>query len=139
VGRDVLIVHPEGLIASCYVQQKDWQDRKMDLSVGRVHKNGQVEVDFERLKSFRNPLKDKPRCTDCFCRYGCAGGCHVNNTFPDSSPSYTDFCVHTRIITACRLLEEMQMEDMADELMRDKDALDRIVQFPSDKLSQFKS
>lgn len=137
VGRDVVIVHPDGMIASCYVQKKDWQEKGMDLSVGRIHKNGRVDIDVERLKSFRNLLKNKPRCTDCFCRYGCAGGCHVNNTFPDSSANYTDYCVHTRIMTICRLLEEMQMNEMADELLSDKNALDRMVHFPSDKLSQF--
>ncbi len=137
VGRDVVIVHPDGMIASCYVQEKDWLQKGMDLSVGRIHKNGKVDIDIKRLISFRNLLKSKPRCTDCFCRYGCAGGCHVNNTYQNSSVNYTDYCVHTRIMTICRLLEEMQMNEVADELLRDRNALDHMVHCPSDRLSQF--
>ena len=137
VGRDVLIVHPDGTIASCYLLRKDWEDKQLDLCVGQVHKHGQVELDFEKIKQLRNPLYSKPRCENCFCRFGCAGNCHVNCTYPGSSQAYTDFCVHTRIITACRLLEEMGKQSIADELLDDAHALKNLALQKSDNLFSF--
>lgn len=138
VGRDVLIVHPDGTIASCYLLRKDWEAKQLDLCVGQVHKHGKVELDFEKIKQLRNPLYSKPRCENCFCRFGCAGNCHVNCTYPGSSRLYTDFCIHTRIITACRLLEEMDKQAMADELLDDASALKNLTMQKSDNLFSFK-
>lgn len=136
VGRDVLIIHPDGMIACCYLQEHEWREKGLDLAVGQI-KAGRVELDEQRLRGLRNLLKDKPRCSDCFCRYSCAGGCHVNNTFPDSPAHYTDYCVHTRIMTACCLLQEMAREEMVDELLQDKEAMRALAFFHSDKLAEF--
>ena len=136
VGRDVVILHPDGMIASCYLQEVDWTGRGMDLSVGFI-RNGKVELDKEQIHSFRNQLEAKSRCRNCFCRYGCAGGCHVNNTYPGCSSVYENFCIHTRIITACRLLEEMGEESLVDALLQDETALENLALYPSDKLLDF--
>ena len=137
VGRDVMIVHPGGMIASCYVQEKDWLCRKMDLSVGEL-KDDRVCIDGTKMLAFRNQLDDKPRCKNCFCRFGCAGGCHVNNTFPGSSPDYVDFCIHTRIITICRLLEEMdERNHMVHKFLNSKTDLKRMALQKSDRLIHF--
>ncbi len=138
VGRDVLIVHPDGNVASCYLLRKDWEDKQLDLCVGQVHKHGKVELDFEKIKQLRNPLYSKPRCENCFCRFGCAGNCHVNCTYPGCSKAYSDFCVHTRIITACRLLEAMGQQSIADELLDDASALRNLAWQKSDNLFDFK-
>ncbi|MBN2103540.1 radical SAM protein, partial [bacterium] len=135
-GRDVLIVHPDGMVASCYVQKKDWIERGMDLSVGNI-KCGQLQLDEKKLLSFRDRLHEKVRCEHCFCRYGCAGGCHVNNTYPGCASNYTDFCIHTRILTLCRLLEEMGESTLADQLLGDKASLERLVKQLSDHILDF--
>jgi len=137
VGRDVAIVHPDGMIASCYLQKEDWQKRGMDLATGRVNKNGHVEIDEQKLLSMRNMHSQKMRCSNCFCRYGCAGGCHVNNTYPNASHGFTDFCIHTRIMTACRLLEMMGMTELTDELLLDYAKMQRLALFATDKIADY--
>jgi hypothetical protein len=97
-----------------------------------------VAVDFEKIKQLRNLLYSKPRCAHCFCRFGCAGNCHVNCTYPGANQAYADFCVHTRIITACQLLEEMGQESIADELLDDEAALKHLALQKSDDLFDFR-
>jgi uncharacterized protein len=138
VGRDVLIVHPDGMIASCYLLRQDWQERQLNLSVGRVFKNGRMDIDFDKIQQLRNPVYSKPRCAACFCRYGCAGNCHVNCTWPGSPQTYTDFCIHTRIITACRLLEEMGEQTIADELLDNAKVSKQLSLQKTDVLFDFK-
>jgi uncharacterized protein len=137
VGRDVLIIHPDGAIASCYLLRKDWEAKQLDLCVGQVHKNGKVEVDLKKINQLRNPIYSKPRCENCFCRFGCAGNCHVNCTYPGSSQTYTDFCIHTRIITTCQLLEAMGQQTVVDELLNDANALKHLALQKSDNLFSF--
>lgn len=138
VGHDVLIVHPDGMVASCYLLRQDWEVKQLDLTVGRVHKNGRMDIDFDKIKQLRNLVYSKPRCENCFCRFGCAGNCHVNCTYPGSSQVYTDFCIHTRIITACQLLEEMGQQIIVDELLDDANALKHLALQKSDNLFSFK-
>lgn len=139
VGRDALIVHPDGLVASCYLLRQDWEEKNLDLSVGHVYKNGRVEIDLKKINQLRNLVNEKPRCTHCFCRFSCAGNCHVNCTFPGSSERYTDFCSHTRIITAASLLENLGQISLADQLLEDDAALSRLARQSSDNLFHFEA
>lgn len=134
-GRDVVIVHPDGMLASCYLLSEKWKEKNLDLTVGEIRKNGQVDIDMNKIEKLRNPVYAKPRCEGCFCRFGCAGNCHVNCTYPGSSPDYTDFCVHTRVITAAMLLEEMDMKPQADELLQDPDGQRKLALNKSDKIT----
>jgi uncharacterized protein len=136
VGRDVVIVHPGGILASCYVQEKDWLSKGLDFSVGTVHDKS-VFLEENKLISLRNQLDNKPRCRNCFCRFGCAGGCHLNNTFPGSSPDYEDYCIQTRIITLCSLLYEMGESDLANELIENKEYLEKPALQKTDRLLDF--
>ena len=134
VGRDVLVVHPDGIVASCYLLKQDWEDKNLKFSVGRISKTGQMVIDLEKIKKLRNLVYSKPRCNNCFCRFGCAGNCHVNCTYPGASEQYTDFCLHTRTITVCQLLEDMGQQDLVDELLDDEKALKNLALQTSDNL-----
>lgn len=136
VGRDVVIVHPDGMLASCYVQETDWTSKGMDLSLGKVE-NKNIALNTDKLLSLRNQLDEKPRCSSCFCRFGCAGGCHVNNTWPGSSPDYQNYCIYTRIITLTSLLEEMGESELVLDLLNDKTSMVKIARQKTDKLSDF--
>ncbi|MFZ5516584.1 MAG: radical SAM protein [Candidatus Zhuqueibacterota bacterium] len=138
VGRDVLIVHPDGTVASCYLHASDWASKNLDLSVGHVSPQGHVEIDFEKMKHLRNLVYNKPRCANCFCRFSCAGNCHVNCTYPGSSAKYIDFCTHTRIITVCCLLENLGLRGRVDELLADPPSLQALSLHASDTLFHFK-
>ena len=134
VGTDALIVSLDGRVSACYLLAEDWQARGLDMDVGWVRPDGSVEIDFEALTRTRRLPMDKPRCERCFCQWSCAGGCHVNQTYPGCSHSYTDFCIQTRIITACLLLRELGYEHVVDELLADRAAMETLASHPWDVL-----
>jgi uncharacterized protein len=136
VGRDVVIIHPDGMLSSCYLQKDEWISKEMDLSVGMV-RDKSVLLDEKKLIILRNQLGNKYRCLNCFCRFGCSGGCHVNNTYPGSSADYEDYCIHTRIITLCSLLNEMGEDDLIDELLNNSLSLEKLAMQKSDKITDF--
>jgi len=138
VGRDVIIIHPNGLVASCYLHPRDWENKNLDLSVGHVAGNGSVDINPEKMMRLRNPIYSKPRCAHCFCRFSCAGNCHVNCTFPGSSDRYTEFCIHTRIITACTILENLGQSGRVDELLADYPSQRDLALQVSDTLFHFR-
>ena len=126
VGTDALIVSLDGRVSACYLLPEDWRARGLDMDLGWVRDDGRVEIDFEALtRARRLPLR-KPRCEGCFCQWSCAGGCHVNQTYPGASREYTDFCVQTRIVTACLLLRELGCEDLVDKLLADRAAMEKL-------------
>ncbi len=126
VGTDSAIVAPDGTVNACYLLEEDWQQRGMDMTIGQIDKQSVVTIDPDALERVRQIPGDKPRCSDCFCRWSCAGGCHVNQTYPGASDSYTDFCEQTRLITACLVLEELGHADLVDELISDEAAMRRL-------------
>jgi len=134
VGKDTLIVSPDGRISSCYLPQSIWREHGLDMDVGRIDQNGLVTIDQTAISRLRHLVTDKPRCTNCFCRWTCAGGCHVSHTYPGSSLHYEDFCIQTRLLTACKLLEEMGQEQVAESLLADKVAMETLALQTSDRI-----
>lgn len=126
VGTDALIVSPEGRISACYLRPEDWQARGLDLDVGTIDAGGTVAIDRRALGRARTLPLVKPRCGRCFCQWTCAGGCHVNETYPGSGVDYTPFCVQTRLVTACLLLRDAGCGEMANALLADRQAMERL-------------
>lgn len=126
VGTDAVIVSPDGRASACYLLPEDWQARGLDMDVGQVHDDGHVSIDQAGLSRARNLPLQKPRCESCFCQWTCAGGCHVNQTYPGCTDQYTDFCIQTRLITACLLLQDLGCDDMVDELLSDRRAMETL-------------
>jgi uncharacterized protein len=119
VGNDTVILHPDGRVSACYLPEKDWEARGMDLHLGRFGAAG-MELDAEAVARVRRIVADKPRCRGCFCRWSCAGGCHVNHSFAGCATGYDDFCLQTRILTACTLLDGLGLSALADRLVIDR-------------------
>lgn len=136
VGTDTLIVTPDGRISACYLLEKEWEKRGVDLNLGCVVPHEGVRVDFSAIKRVRNLVKDKPRCTRCFCKWSCAGGCHVNHSYPGCSNEYDAFCIQTRIITACHLLEELGESNLVNLLIKNHSALENLALQLSDCLEE---
>jgi uncharacterized protein len=134
VGNDTLILHPDGRVSACYLLECDWQARGLNLNLGRLDASGAIELPAEDVERVRQVVDNKSCCRDCFCRWTCAGGCHVNHSFPGCPTTYDDFCVQTRLITACSLLDGLGLERMADELMADRVEMQRLALRPSDRL-----
>ena len=136
VGQDVVIVAPDGAIHACYLRQQEWEARGLDLCLGRITDDGSIELDAERVASARRlNVWNKPFCARCFCKWHCAGGCHVNHLLPDSPGDYDRLCLQTRIITLRNILEAMGRQDLTRKLLGDEEALDRAVRQASDTLA----
>jgi uncharacterized protein len=139
VGSDALIVSPDGRVSACYLAEQDWKARGLDLNVGWLRADGRMDLDMEAVERVRQLVANKPRCERCFCRWSCAGGCHVNHFFSGGSPAYDDFCVQTRLITACSLLDKIQSGRIAEELLANGRAMAALALRPSDCLEDWEA
>ena len=59
----------------------------------------------------------------------------MNQTFPGCDTTYTDFCLQTRVITACLLLQEIGAEDLADVLLANRAAMERLAHHSWDPIA----
>ncbi len=133
VGTDALIVSPEGRVSACYLPEKEWQARGLDMNVGWF-RDGAMRLDAQSIERVRGLLAERPRCRRCFCRWSCAGGCPVNHSYPGCLDGYDDFCLQTRVATACALLARLKAAELADRLVEDREAMGRLALQPSDRL-----
>lgn len=132
LGTDAVIVSPDGRISACYLRTADWQARALDLDVGHIDGRGAVVIDEGAVDRVRRLPLLKPRCRECFCQWTCAGGCHVNETWPGCDREYTAFCIQTRLVTACLLLRDAGCGDLADALLADRGAMERLAHHAGD-------
>lgn len=134
VGQDVVIVSPDGAISACYLLQRDWEAKGLDLHLGYM--NGSApHLDTDAIAFARSlNVWNKPFCERCFCKWHCAGGCHVNHT-PEGPPgAYDRLCIQTRIIALHNILKAMGQDDLAGDWLQDRDAMERTVYQASDVL-----
>jgi uncharacterized protein len=135
VGRDVPIVSPDGSVAGCYLLAKDWEARGLDMRLGVVD-GGSVRLDERAIAAVRElNVWNKPFCARCFCKWHCAGGCHVNHPLPGTPGAYDRLCIQTRIITLCNVLQAMGREDLTSALLDDTEALSRAMLQASDAMA----
>jgi uncharacterized protein len=132
LGTDAVIVSPGGRISACYLPPTDWRAHGLDLDVGRIDAHGAVAIDDGAVGRVREVPLLKPRCKRCFCQWTCAGGCHVNETYPGSAAGYSSFCIQTRLITACLLLRDAGCGKLADALLEDRQAMERLAHHARD-------
>ncbi len=137
VGQDVPIILPDGSIAACYLLPQEWAARGLDLRLGRVE-NGTVFLDNAAVARVRGlNVWNRPFCDRCFCKWHCAGGCHVHHP-PSSAPGdYDRLCLQTRTIALRNILKALNRDDLACELLQDRPALERAVWQPSDALADW--
>jgi uncharacterized protein len=135
VGQDVPIVSPDGGIAACYLLERDWEAKGLDLRMGHIEADGGVKVDMEAVEAIRelNVLK-RPMCERCFCRWHCAGGCHVDHEPSGPAGAYDRLCIQTRTIALSSILKGMGEARLVWELLVDAPAMEAAVRQPSDRL-----
>jgi uncharacterized protein len=134
VAKDAVIVWPGGMLSACYLAPEEWQRRGLDLELGEI-RNGRVLLRDEAVQAARRlNVWNKPFCHGCFCRWHCAGGCHVNHVLPGQSGDYGRLCIQARAIALCRLLQGMDQGETVDALLADREALARAVCQASDRI-----
>ncbi len=69
LGKDALIVSPNGRVSGCYLPQQAWQARGLDLDAGWLTADGTMRLDYEAINRLRQMAMRKLRCERCFlCR-----------------------------------------------------------------------
>lgn len=132
VGRDFVIVSPNGDLAACYQLEQDWIDAGLDFHLGVMDVQHGVQFDpraVERIRRFN--VHEKPLCQSCFCRWHCAGGCHLNHPV---GATYDRLCIQARLITVHNILKAMGQEDRLQRWLSDPGTMRRSAEQPSDLL-----
>jgi radical SAM protein with 4Fe4S-binding SPASM domain len=132
VGNDALILHPDRSVTACYLPRPEWQERGLDLDLGSFRDG--MELHPEAVSRVRRLAAEKPGCRGCFCRWSCAGGCHVKHTAAGLSGCRDEFCIQTRLIAACTLLESVEQRALAGALLASRSAMERLGLWPCDLL-----
>jgi uncharacterized protein len=134
VGKDALIVSPDGTINACYLLEKDWVNRGLDMRLGQVNGN-QFTLSNDAVKRVRQLTVDqRSLCANCLCRFYCAGGCHINHETALPAGHYDHLCIQTRAITIARLLRGMGQHSLANEWLNNLDDLEKSVLQANDRL-----
>jgi uncharacterized protein len=135
VGQDVAIVSPDGRINACYLMPEEWEAHGLDLCLGRWEGSTAL-LDPDAVAAARAlGVHNKPFCARCFCRWHCAGGCHVNHR-PEGPPgTYDRLCIQTRAIALQNVLEAMGQDDLAARWLGSQQAMETAICQPSDLLA----
>ena len=136
VGKDALIVSPDGRVDACYLPAQEWERNGLDLRLGRLA-GGRLEIDPQALQRARQlTVHEKPLCAGCLCRYHCAGGCHVNHHTNAAPGQYDTLCLQTRLITIASLLRQLGQDELAAAWLADRQAMQASAWQAGDALSQ---
>ena len=125
VGKDAIILTPGGRINGCYLLEEDWQKRGLDFNLGKINSKLELEIDLDSVTEMRSHVASKPSCANCFCKWSCAGGCHVNHSYPNALLDES-FCAQTKIITVCSLLNELDERKVQEALLNDHVAMETL-------------
>lgn len=139
VGKDALIVSPDGSVDACYLLPEEWERNGLDMSLGRMV-NGQMKIDPAALERARSlTVQTKSLCAGCLCRYHCAGGCHVNHDASGSPGQYDALCLQTRMITIAGLLKRLGQTELAETWLTDREAMELSAWQATDELCQLET
>jgi len=109
VGKDAIIVTPDGEINACYLHKELWNNDEGNLNFGYIQERPPKlivnQYNLNQIRAINGTKYEK--CKECFCKYHCAGGCHVNHKFIHRSHEMENICVHTRLITIGKLLKRI--------------------------------
>lgn len=139
VGQDVLIICPDGQINACYLPEIEWKRRGLDFKLGRISSVGDLQIDREAVERVRALPGKHRKCNKCFCRWHCAGGCHVAGLTGEAGDEPENFCIQTRILTACQILDRLGYPELADRLVENRQAMEKLALKKSDTLQAWKA
>jgi uncharacterized protein len=135
VGKDALIILPDGSIGACYWQESEWTRRGVNLRLGHLGPSEFI-LDPEAVQQARDlTSENKAPCAECFCQYHCAGGCHVRRAGSPHARRDTEVCTQTRLISLARLLQRLDQNALLDAWLLDRPALEATASRGSDRLT----
>ncbi len=137
VGKDALIVTPAGQVNACYMLEQDWQKGGLDLRLGKVLADGTLDVDMQAVQRVRQITEVTAKCRTCFCQWYCAGGCHVQRNVNPQDEVRKNFCIQTRVLAACHLLDDLGADVSVHKFVDNQEAMERLAFQRSDTLSDW--
>lgn len=135
-GNDTIIISPGGRISNCYQLPEKWISAGLDLDIGQVS-DGEIHIEKKKVEAVREMVLRKPGCSKCFCRWSCAGGCHISYSSKHFRPHIENFCIQTRIISAFTILTGLIPDYDTEILLNDEIALRMLAENSSDLLKDF--
>ena len=117
LGKDALIVDSRGVVNACYLLPEDLQRAGLELEYGAILPDSAdgalLKVDESALGAIRRLNVDEyPLCAGCFCRYHCAGGCHVKHRETLLGEMMDELCIRTRLVSTARLLRQLDVPEL---------------------------
>jgi hypothetical protein len=108
------------------------------MHLGMVN-NGNFEIESSALAQVRSyELGEKPLCGDCFCRYHCAGGCHVNHDGSQAPGSFDDLCIRTRMVSIGKLLIKTGQTQLLHSWLQNEEACKISALWKNDRIEAWK-
>jgi len=104
------------------------------MHLGRI-KDGKLDIhqiNLDRVRSYE--LGNQPLCKNCFCRYHCAGGCHVNHPSDGAPGRFDAICIRTRLVTLGKLLQRVHQETLLIDWLNDDRALETSAMWQNDRI-----
>ena len=137
VGQDALIVSPDGNVDACYLLESDWEQRGLEMRLGRVAEGGFKFAPgaVDRVRALAD--ERQAQCAHCLCRYHCAGGCLVNH-HPSAPGQFNAMCSQTRLITLIQLLKQLGQTEALRVWQLDPAAQAKALWQPTDRLAEMK-
>lgn len=125
LGKDALIVTPNGNIRSCWQISEDPRCEAFDLTLGYTDEDG-MHIDSHAVQRVRDlSLKNRSECSGCFAYYHCAGGCLLNHNRPSGKDPY--FCRISRTLVLWQLLENLGAGRLANRLCTSSGFVDELM------------
>jgi uncharacterized protein len=117
LGKDALIVTPEGKINGCYLLEEEWKRHGLDLQIGNMINHPPFyEISPKMLSNTRayNQIYS-PICKNCFAKYHCAGGCHVHHPKQNITWDQDRLCIQTRLVIVGKLLALLNNREIMNQ------------------------
>lgn len=119
-ARDNFAVTPDGYLTTCFEVTSRSDPRSETFFIGRLERDGRVQVDPDRRSRLRSLTVDAiPYCRDCFAKWHCAGDCLTKLGHHD----YHGARGHHRCTINRRLLREQILARLRPAVLPPEDAV----------------
>lgn len=128
VARDHFVVTPDGLAAACYGANHKESPYAPEYVIGAYNTlQDTIVINQERVEHLRSyGVENIPRCTTCFCKWHCAGGCRLHHTAPFCKEPPNALCLMTQRLTVWRILTDMGLYEEADKITLEREEVEEI-------------
>jgi radical SAM protein with 4Fe4S-binding SPASM domain len=100
---------PEGAITNCYCVSSPNEPNFENREIGKINNDNTVEFNYSKFKKMlANDVSSKEKCSDCFVKWNCGGGCLL--TYENYDDNYLEIlCDHIRDFSTRVLIEKYKL------------------------------